>query len=501
MSDFKNITFSTASRIAHQVISVLIIFFITPLMIGVLGDYRYGIWVLANVIVSYYGYAEIGISQALKRELSVAIGAKNTEQFNRIFSNGLFLNFIIFFLVAALALISFWFINIYQVKDYGMVSKLILLLGFSLAISFPFKTFINILEANIKFELISLALIIQAVLQAILTAILLLSGYGLIELGVATLCTKLIADILILYFSKKIYPETKFNKNLINMATIKSLLGYSGKTFALQIANVLRYKIDEILIGIMISVSAVTGYSVANKLIQRGFAVNFSFLGTLTPLFSKYYSDNNNENKLKMFFTSSKIVITTSAFLLFCALFLGKPFINTWLGAEYEFIYFPLVILAVAYYLEFMQSISVEFMFSTNTHQYLAVMMWLEGLGNLILSLILVFYFKLGIIGIAFGTLIPTAIIKLIFHPVIASRILKIKSFEYYRFFIKNNIPGFILYSICGALISLTTLDNYLKLGVALLVFCAVALIHLILMLNQEEKSFAAQKFKLPLSV
>lgn len=195
-----------------------------------------------------------------------------------------------------------------------------------------------------------------------------------------------------------------------------------------------------------------------------------------------------------MFFLSSKIVIVMAFFVFFNFLFLGKPFIRLWLGEKYIAAYNPLVILALSYLVAYMQAVGVNYMFSTNKHQYFAYTSIFEGISNLVLSIMFVTCFKLGITGVALGTLIAILITKVLIHPFIISKILKIRAFDYYSFFIRSAILGTALFTIAGLPSIKFNINNYFEIAIISCVFVLIAILFLFLLLNKNERTIIKQQ-------
>lgn len=284
-NDFKKIIISTFSRFSYQILSLLIVFLLTPFMIKKLGDYQYGLWVLVSIFVNYMGYTELGITSAIERNLAVAFGDKNYKDANEIFNTGLFLNMLIFFLITVITFIIILVINFIHFKQYHLISILIAIMGFNLALTFPFKSFSSIISANIRFEIISGIMLFQVIANSILTVILLSKGLGLIGLALCSLITTFLSNCLYLFFAKRISSQIKFQYSLVSKSIVKKLLNYSSKTFLIQMADILRFKSDEIVTGTFISINMVTTYSIANKLNSAANSFCLSFLGVLNPFF------------------------------------------------------------------------------------------------------------------------------------------------------------------------------------------------------------------------
>jgi len=498
-NDSQKLLISIFSKFYAQIVNFAILFFLTPFIIKSLGSYLYGIWVLVGIIVNYFSYTEIGLTNALGRNLAVALGDKDDNEFRKLFVNGLFLNFIIFFTILILTFISSGTVYILKINNYEIISPLMLILGTSLATAFPFNSFFTVLGSNLRMEIISNINLLQQVLNAIFSVIVLINGYKLIALGLCILLTTLVINFLSVFYAAKIMNMDRkyFDLKLVNKSTIKQLYSYSIKTFIIDITNLIRFRTDEVVTGSFISLRMVAVYSVANKLI--GFAISLcnSFLSALNPFFSKRINTSSDEEKANMFFFFSKFMIFAYTLILMGYVFTGDPFLQLWLGPEFKNTYFPLVLLVLAYYVEYIQVVGVYYMYSSNTHHYFAIISAIEAAANIICSLIFVIYYKMGIIGVALGTLLPMLFSKILIQPPVISHVYKIKVFNYYMFFIKNVFTGIIIYiPVCLYALG-SSVTNYYKFIYLVILFIITGAFHLLIMLNKKEKQLLYEKLEL----
>ena len=494
MNDFKKIILSASSKFSYQILSILIVFFLTPLMIKTLGNYKYGIWVLVNIFAGYYAYTDLGLSSAIERNMAVAIGKKNDSEFKNIFVNGVFLNLICFIAVIIISLLSFYIINLLNIKGHSLISTLILIMGLNLAFTFPFRCFYSIISANIRFDIISGINIFQLISNSLATVYLLLNGYGLIALALANLCTTVISNLAYLYFAPKLSNLICFDFKFINKKEIQKLFNYSSKTVLVQVAEILKFKLDEIITASCVSINMVTTYSIPNKLNSNANSFGSNFLTILHPLFSKNMKIKSDEEKIKLFYFTSKIMITISCLFFFGFLFLGKQFINLWVGTDYSVAYYVLLILSFFSFIAFIQGIGAQYLFSANKHQYFAFIAILEGVLNLLFSLIYVIYFKLGVIGVALGTLTPALYTKLVLQPNYICKVLKLKLKSYYLFLLKNVIIGGLMYLPMGLFAFSFNINNYLKFFGFVFAFLILSLAHFIFIANKQEKAILVKK-------
>jgi O-antigen/teichoic acid export membrane protein len=493
MSNSRDIVVSTFSRFSYQILSIVTIFFLTPFTIKTLGDYNYGIWVLVNIFVTYCSYTELGINSAVERELAVATGKNDKEEFNRVFSAGIFLNVITFIVITIISALFAFICHIMKFKDYSIISYIGFLMGISLGVNFLFRCFSSILSANIRFDLISIVNTVQLIIQTSLTIYFLITSPSLVSLTYALLISTIASGFLFLFYAKKV-TVFALDIKLINKNIIKKLFNYSGKTFLAQIAEIFRSKLDELVTAAFISVNMVTTYSIANKLNGVVNNIRVSSVSVFTSFLSKVFAIKNKQERVELFFFLSKPMLAVSFICFFGFFFLAKSFIELWVGKSYSIAYYPTIILGLGYFIGYIQAIGVSYMYASATHHYFGVMSIAEGILNFIFSIIFVTVFKLGIIGVALGTLVSMLISRVIAQPIIVSRILEIKTLDYYKFFIVNSVKGLLLYGITGFIIKKITINSYLEILYLSLFLLIVSVLHFVMMLTPKELNFFKQK-------
>jgi O-antigen/teichoic acid export membrane protein len=94
---------------------------------------------------------------------------------------------------------------------------------------------------------------------------------------------------------------------------------------------------------------------------------------------------------------------------------MGKSVIEAWVGPRYVSSYIVLLIVLIPSTLYFAQSTSNRILFGMGVHKSLAYVVIMEGVANVILSIVLVR--PLGIVGDAIGTAIPLLCTSLFFLP------------------------------------------------------------------------------------
>ena len=76
-------------RTVHQFALVGVSFAMMPFMVHTLGDHYFGMWALVGTFVSFTGFLDFGLSQAVTRFLAAGLGSGDEEQCNRVFNTAL----------------------------------------------------------------------------------------------------------------------------------------------------------------------------------------------------------------------------------------------------------------------------------------------------------------------------------------------------------------------------------------------------------------------------
>ncbi|MEW5803025.1 MAG: oligosaccharide flippase family protein [bacterium] len=453
---------------------LVVSFFLMPFIVHSLGDRLYGVWSLISVFLGYYGLIEFGIAAATERYLSAALGAQDYEECNRVFNSALLIfiglggfAFMLSCISAGLAPLLFK-----ESEEAFLFRKIILILGMNTLIDFPGRALIGAITAQLRHDILALVEIGTLVLRTILIVWALNAGYKILGLAWITFLANIPEKLLFIYFAKKNLPSLRFDVQYFLGKTTKTLFSYSIFKFICQIAEILKFKLDEFVITISIGLTAVTHYHIASQLSLYFIQLITSSMVMLKPIFSKYDGANDRKSIQKTFLSGTKLSVYLSSFISFSLITLGKPFIHRWMGQAYLDAYPALFLLCVGCTFSLWQIPSVFLMYGISKHRFYAFLSLAEGVCNLLLSLFFVRH--LGITGVALGTLIPMIMVKLVIQPIYVCRIISIKYTDYLLLMAKS-VMIVLLSLILPFFISLRyAMPDYLSLSTAVVTsgFC-----------------------------
>jgi O-antigen/teichoic acid export membrane protein len=217
----------------------------------------------------------------------------------------------------------------------------------------------------------------------------------------------------------------QFGARYVDRATFRQIFHYSSSSFVSQLAFQLRFQSDAVIIGAMLSASAITYFSIGSKLLTYAWSPLTGLGQIFTPMASHFDATGDRERLRKLFVQGNRacalVVFPISVLLLV----LGKSLIDVWVGARYESSYAILLILLIPTTLSSIQGSSRQVLYGMGRHRALAIVNVTEAVVNVVMSIVLIRYW--GIVGDALGTAIPLTCSAIFFLPLYLCRLLGVR--------------------------------------------------------------------------
>lgn len=410
--------------------------FLSPFILHHLGDTAFGVWVLIFSVTGYYGLFDLGIRSSVVRYVSKFTATDENEELAKVVNTSLF-SYSCIGLASLLVtlLLCFNVEHVFAKIPAEMIPTarwLLFMVGASVALGFPLGVFGGFLEGLQRFYVLNWTNVIATLLRTWLIVVVLNRGYGLLMVAFITIVLPMIASIVRAGIALHLRP-VPFGFQYIDRPTFRRIVNYSSSTFLIMVAGRLKFKTDEIVIGTMLSAAAVTYFNIGNRIVDYAGQVVTTLAQVFTPMSSQSEAKGDKNRLRKIFVVGNRVC----AFIIFpiCAtlIILGKSVIEVWMGKKYLTTdsYPVLVIMIIACTLWWSQSASGRVLFGMSKHSTWAKITLIEGVSNLILSILLVRPY--GIIGDAFGTAIPLACSTIFFMPRHVSKLLDIRLRTYLR--------------------------------------------------------------------
>jgi O-antigen/teichoic acid export membrane protein len=269
----RHIAWTSVTAATAKTATVLTMLISVPLTLGYLGPEQFGMWMTISAVIAMLGFADFGLSNGVLNAVAHASGRNADEEIHDIISNGLFMLFIIgtaILLAFAACYTRIPWPSVFNVATTTAAIEtgpvvLVLVLCFiaTLPLGLTQKIQMGLQQgywANMWETLGSIG-----ALLGILLAIRLEAGLLWIALAMAGMPVIFRAINTLIFFGYQKYTlRPRFRH--INFGIVSGLMRTGLLFFILQIAVIVGFQSDNIIIARILGVEAVAGYDIALKL-------------------------------------------------------------------------------------------------------------------------------------------------------------------------------------------------------------------------------------------
>jgi len=491
----RNITSNWAGYVATAMVG----FLLSPFIVHSLGNTGYGLWTLVLSLTGYFGLLDLGIRSSVGRFVARYVALNEEEKTNRIVSTAFCILATggILALLATVVVAEFFFQSLHvEARFQATGTTALLITGLTMACTLPLGVFSSVLVAVERFDLLSGVTIVGELARAALIVIFLKAGHGLVTVALIAFVVSLSQYLAMAAFARKQYPPLRISFRLVDRATFRELFGFGIYRFVWIVANQLIFYSDSVVIGIFLSTGAITYFAIAGSLINYGRTVVSLATDTFYPAATRMDSRQDLHGLRELLIVGTRISLLISLPLCLGFLFLGRQFITLWMGKEYAVSATFLAVLTIPQFTAMSQYMATLVLAGMAKHKVLAYLVFAEGLVNLVLSIILVR--KMGLIGVAWGTVIPDVILTAVVIPWYTLGKLQLGLREYLvRGFVRPVVSVLPVLALAFAFSTFVTNPSWPIFGGEVAAICGtVAIMGYFLCLNSGHRAIAHEKVR-----
>lgn len=415
--------------------TMVVAFLMSPFLVHRLGNTVYGVWILVVGAVSYMNLLDLGLRGAVARFVTKAQTNGDHQGASEAASAGLWLRIWICAVVAiGGCLLAVFFPRVWHVPPAleTSASLAVLLVTCTLVITLAGGVFGAVLVALHRFDLQSSVQIGQTILRAAGTLWLVGHGHGIVAIAALELSVASIANCTIVLMALRVYPQLHLVLRRPRRDVLGKLWSFSAASFTILAAYQIIWYTDNLVVGSFVSASAVTFYAIGGSLVVYLRELVTSMSTTFTPLATSLDAEARKDALRQLLLQGTRAVLILTLPVAVALVIRGKTFITLWMGAPYG----PssghvLQILVVAQVFVLANATSLGIAYGMARHRNVAVWAVFEAFANLALSVVLVR--RLGINGVAWGTLIPSLIVSVFLWPPYICSVLQVSMWRYIR--------------------------------------------------------------------
>jgi O-antigen/teichoic acid export membrane protein len=464
-------------------------FFLSPYIVRHLGGVGYGVWTLVNSLVAYMSVLDFGLRGAVTRFVSRYHAQEDHKAASSTVSAAFWLRVWISLGILVGSLILSRLANtFFSIPPFmqNAASWAILIAGTSLAVTLTFGIFAGVLAALNRFDLICAVTVSQTILRAVGTILILRSGHGIVALAMWELFVVILANAALTTLSLRVYSEIRLLFKKPDSSVLRQLGGYSFYVVLLNACGQVITYTDNVVVGSIVGVAAVTIFTIAGGLLeytrQMVSALGMAFLPFVSSMDAR-----GERDQVQRFLIQGTCAVLLVALPIQVALFFrGETFIGLWMGKQYaEASGTVLRILLISQVFMIADYAGYNIAYGLSKHRPIALRMIAEAAANLILSVFLAR--KIGLVGVAWGTVIPGVINHLFFGPQYMCRVLNTPLRQFYYHGLLRSLLAMIPFAVsCYLVDRYWSAGNLLQFILQMMVICPFIALGVVVLFRKE---------------
>lgn len=402
------LTINIITTLLYQIISIICGFVIPKLIIQEYGSSINGLVSSILQFLAYIYLVEGGIGAVIRSLLYKPIAKNNKQGVQRILKSAkkIFNQILSAYIIYVVILCVIY--PVIVIKNFEIYFTIGLIIAIAISRFSEYFTCMEydlFLQANQQKYVISILGSIAVILNTILTIV-------LIKLKCSIIFVKLISAIVFVArgICYKIYVRKKY-KIKLNGKEEEYKIEQRRDAFAHQIAYIVHSNIDIVLITCVLGTIEVSVYAVYVLVLKGIKSIVTAIMGGVDALFGNLFAKNEYVTANKKFLLYEVIYFSIITILYNLCLILINPFVQVYTIGITDADYYRPIFAIIITLSEFVWAIRYPFEELINTvghFRQTKKFAYLEAIINVLLSLILVK--KLGIIGVAIGTLVAITV-------------------------------------------------------------------------------------------
>lgn len=325
--------------LAGRGVAVLVSFFSVPLTVRYLGAERYGAWVTISTAMAWIALADLGLSSSLTNAVSEGYARKDKNL------SGNYVAAAFWSLIAVAALLSAVFFPAWRIVPWDRVFNVKSSLAqteVGPAVAIAFTIFVLNLPVSLvakiygAYQELSTANIWSAAGNALsLVALIAVTRFdgGLVILVVAVSGTVLLVNVIsAVWLFGHSKPWLVPHIGRVTMTSLKKLMSLGGMFFLVQVAGLVLFQTDNLIIAHYLGAAAVTPYSVTWRLFNYTLIFQVLASPSYWPAYAEAFARGDQAWVRRSFRRNFNFTLG-SAFVLTIPLMLyGRSIIRLWAG-------------------------------------------------------------------------------------------------------------------------------------------------------------------------
>jgi O-antigen/teichoic acid export membrane protein len=404
-----NLIAGTATRYLVLVLNIGFGAALMPFTVRHLGQTEYGLWMLVASLTTYFQLLDLGYGNGVVRHLVDADRRGDIADVNRVASTFVCVYSVIALIASGAIAVMIAFVvprfPHLSPEQVRVAQLLLAILGARIAIGFPLTVFGAVTNARQGFVLNNGVASATVAASALCTYLVLGHGGGLLTLVAATTAINIAGYGGYAWTAYRVMPELRIRPSGFSASRWRDVTSFSLYLFVINVAGQISFNVDNVVIGAFLGPAAVAVYTIALRLAEYQRRLCDQFSGMLFPIAMAFGADGDRDALKRTLVEGNRIAMTLVTGASVCLVGFSGPLIVRWMGPAFGGSIAPFNILAIAGIIVVSQAASSNVLIAVGRHRTVTVIWIAEAAANLLLSVVLVR--RIGLPGVAVGTLVP----------------------------------------------------------------------------------------------
>jgi O-antigen/teichoic acid export membrane protein len=381
-----------------------------PFNLHHLGKEAYGLWMLTGSVTIHFSVLDMGYGGALVKFMAQYRAHRDSRALNEIASTLFFVFAAVGVLAYAVALgLAFNLEHLFKIDAAQAETGkwILMIIGLNVALNFPFSVFGGVISGFQRYDANNLVAICSSLTVAAVNVAMLMLGFGLVPLVMATTSVRLLTYFVYRLNAYRIYPALRIRWALFHRERLREATGFSVYSSIIDWANKINYELDEIVIGAFMGSGPVAVWAVADRIISGTQRFTNQLNGVLFPVVVESDATNRTARLRMVLLEGTRLSLAMVTPIAVTLIVLAEPLVRAWVGQKMIESATVIQILAFAVALRVGNATGTTILKGSGRVRYLAFVNIATGIVNLALSALLIH--RWGLVGVAAGTLAPIA--------------------------------------------------------------------------------------------
>lgn len=324
---------ATTLRLGAIALNAVSTLALLPFILKSLGEYEFGLWGMATAISGYLLLLDFGIAQACTRYISVALDDK--KSWTQTITNSLAVALIISLILVGTAGVLQYLIHSEYFKE-PILWHIISILLMEVAFSLPLRLYQSIMRAEVDYAVLGWHEIVRIVLRVLGIAVLLWMGFGLLAIVIYSAIINSGFFALAGFHVKHKHGQTFINPKVLNSHFSWELFHVGKYSLVTQASEFFRYRIDNLIVGALLGISAVASFAIMIVLIDMLAQIQMRLQSYWDTIIMREVGDNQRAKATQTMLKSLQLGVGFILVAMVNAYLFADVFLSLWVGEKYS---------------------------------------------------------------------------------------------------------------------------------------------------------------------